>query len=88
MDGQICLTAYRGSGVPTTSEPGCATGSVMTGSSGTFTVHLELNQHQMLVHHSVFLYDGDWTQVIQSQQCHILLHKRGKNSASITRTKS
>lgn len=31
------FTAYRGSGVPTTSEPGCATGSVMTGSSGTFT---------------------------------------------------
>ncbi len=35
------------------------------------------SQHQMLVHHSVFSYDGDWTQVIQSQQCHIL-HKRGK----------
>ena len=31
------FTAYRGSGVPTTAEPGCATGSVMTGSSGTFT---------------------------------------------------
>lgn len=30
-------SAYRGSGVPTTSEPGCASGSLMTGSSGTFT---------------------------------------------------
>jgi len=31
------FTAYRGAGVPTTSEPGCATGTVMSGSSGTFT---------------------------------------------------
>ena len=31
------FTAYRGSGVPTTAEPGCATGTVMSGSSGTFT---------------------------------------------------
>ena len=40
-------------------------------------VCLELSHHQMLQVHIVFLYDGDWTQVIQSQQCHIL-HKRGK----------
>jgi hypothetical protein len=31
------FTAYRGAGVPTTAEPGCATGTVMSGSSGTFT---------------------------------------------------
>ena len=31
------FTAYRGSGVPTSSEPGCAVGTVMSGSSGTFT---------------------------------------------------
>ena len=29
--------SYRGSGVPTTVEPGCASGGVMSGSSGTFT---------------------------------------------------
>jgi hypothetical protein len=29
--------AYRGSGVPTTAEPGCSSGGVMTKSSGTFT---------------------------------------------------
>ena len=29
--------AYRGAGIPTTAEPGCATGTVMSGSSGTFT---------------------------------------------------
>jgi hypothetical protein len=29
--------AYKGSGVPTTAEPGCSSGGVMTGSSGTFT---------------------------------------------------
>ena len=28
--------AYRGSGVPTTAQPGCAVGTVMSGSSGTF----------------------------------------------------
>ena len=31
------FTAYRGAGVPTTAEPGCAVGTVMSGSSGTFT---------------------------------------------------
>jgi hypothetical protein len=31
------FTAYRGSGVPISSEPGCAVGTVMSGSSGTFT---------------------------------------------------
>jgi hypothetical protein len=31
------FTAYRGAGIPTTAEPGCATGTVMSGSSGTFT---------------------------------------------------
>ena len=31
------FTAYRGAGVPTTAQPGCATGTVMSGSSGTFT---------------------------------------------------
>ena len=31
------FTAYRGAGVPTTAEPGCATGTLMSGSSGTFT---------------------------------------------------
>ena len=31
------FTAYRGAGVPTTAEPGCATGGNMGGSSGTFT---------------------------------------------------
>ena len=30
------FTAYRGSGVPTTAQPGCAVGTVMSGSSGTF----------------------------------------------------
>jgi hypothetical protein len=29
--------AYRGAGVPTSAEPGCSSGGVMTGSSGTFT---------------------------------------------------
>lgn len=29
--------AYRGSGLPTSSEPGCSFGGVMSGSSGTFT---------------------------------------------------
>jgi hypothetical protein len=29
--------AYKGSGVPTTSEPGCSSGTVMAGSTGTFT---------------------------------------------------
>ena len=29
--------AYKGSGVPTTADPGCSSGGVMTGSSGTFT---------------------------------------------------
>ena len=29
--------AYKGSGVPTTLEPGCSSGTVMTGSTGTFT---------------------------------------------------
>jgi hypothetical protein len=29
--------AYRGSGVPTSSEPGCSSGGTMTGNSGTFT---------------------------------------------------
>jgi hypothetical protein len=29
--------AYRGSGVPTSAEPGCSSGGVMTGLSGTFT---------------------------------------------------
>ena len=29
--------AYRGSGVPTTAEPGCSSGGVMTGSTGSFT---------------------------------------------------
>jgi hypothetical protein len=29
--------AYRGAGIPTTAEPGCSSGGVMTGSSGTFT---------------------------------------------------
>lgn len=31
------FAAYRGSGVPTTAQPGCALGGNMTGSSGTFT---------------------------------------------------
>ena len=31
------FTAYRGAGVPTTAEPGCAVGTLMSGSSGTFT---------------------------------------------------
>ena len=31
------FTAYRGSGIPTTAQPGCAVGTVMSGSSGTFT---------------------------------------------------
>ena len=31
------FVAYKGSGVPTTSEPGCASGLVMNGTSGTFT---------------------------------------------------
>ena len=31
------FTAYRGAGVPTTAQPGCAVGTVMSGSSGTFT---------------------------------------------------
>ena len=31
------LQAYRGSGVPTTADPGCSSGGVMTKSSGTFT---------------------------------------------------
>ena len=31
------LQAYKGSGVPTTAEPGCSSGGVMTKSSGTFT---------------------------------------------------
>ena len=31
------FTAYRGAGVPTTAEPGCATGGNMAGTSGTFT---------------------------------------------------
>ena len=31
------FTAYRGAGVPTTAEPGCATGGNMAGNSGTFT---------------------------------------------------
>jgi hypothetical protein len=29
--------AYRGAGIPTSAEPGCSSGGVMTGSSGTFT---------------------------------------------------
>ena len=31
------FVAYKGSGVPTTSQPGCASGTLMSGSSGTFT---------------------------------------------------
>lgn len=31
------FAAYRGSGVPTSAEPGCASGGNMSGSSGTFT---------------------------------------------------
>jgi hypothetical protein len=31
------FAAYRGSGVPTSGEPGCASGGNMSGSSGTFT---------------------------------------------------
>jgi len=31
------FAAYRGSGIPTSSEPGCASGGNMSGSSGTFT---------------------------------------------------
>ena len=31
------FTAYRGSGIPTSAEPGCASGGNMSGSSGTFT---------------------------------------------------
>jgi hypothetical protein len=31
------FVAYRGSGVPTTAQPGCASGTLMSGSSGTFT---------------------------------------------------
>ena len=31
------FTAYRGAGVPTTAQPGCAVGTLMSGSSGTFT---------------------------------------------------
>ena len=31
------FTAYRGSGIPTTAQPGSAVGTVMSGSSGTFT---------------------------------------------------
>lgn len=31
------FSAYRGSGVPTSGEPGCASGGNMSGSSGTFT---------------------------------------------------
>ena len=30
------FTAYRGAGIPTSAEPGCASGTVMSGSSGTF----------------------------------------------------
>ena len=37
MVGQICYQAYRGSGIPTSSEPGCASGSVMDNNGGTFT---------------------------------------------------
>jgi len=29
--------AYRGAGIPTSAEPGCSSGGVMTGSTGTFT---------------------------------------------------
>lgn len=29
--------AYRGAGIPTSAEPGCSSGGVMTGNSGTFT---------------------------------------------------
>jgi hypothetical protein len=29
--------AYRGAGIPTSAEPGCSSGGIMTGSSGTFT---------------------------------------------------
>ena len=31
------FTAYKGSGVPTSAEPGCASGGVMDTNSGTFT---------------------------------------------------
>ena len=31
------FAAYRGSGIPTSGEPGCASGGNMSGSSGTFT---------------------------------------------------